>query len=196
MTAAATTRNRSWVVVDNSAWAWRNVADEVKDAFYANLDADFVFDNRAQLDAAATALFGPALITQWWKRGFPVMFGPDNDATMLRRPKNLPHHEVWDDAARHLDPHAVVIKAGLDDELLRYAAAHPRPEHLAHHGKALRVHTDPLRAELRDRLQAWADTFDDSTCQRAHDQHDGWQAAIDTATAYAQLERLRAELPV
>jgi hypothetical protein len=191
MTATAPpARNRSWVVVDNAAWAWRNVADNIKDEFYARLDEDFVFDNRAQLDAAATTLFGPALVTQWWKRGFPVMFGPDNDATMLRRPKDLPHHEVWDAAASGLDPYLVVIKAGLDDELLRYAAAHPRAEHLDRHSAALRQHTDQLRVELHERLDQLA-----ARSPRAEQQLDGWRAAVDTAWTRAQLEHLATEIP-
>lgn len=191
MTISAT-KPTNTVIVDNPAYAWRNVDEPVKDAFYAQLDADFVFDYRAQLDTAAVNLFGPALVTQWWKQGRPVMFGPDDEATMLRRPKGLPHHEVWDDAARHLDPYAVVIKANLDDELLRYAAARPRTEHLARHCAGLRRHIALLRAELHERLDTFAEN---ATSPRAEAQLDGWRAAVDTATTRAQLDRLATEIP-
>ncbi|MDX3661255.1 hypothetical protein PV646_28455 [Streptomyces sp. ID05-26A] len=190
-----TAHRTTTVVTDNPVFAWRNVLDAVKDAFYAELDADFVHDYRAQLDQAASVLFGPALIEAWAELGYQVTFGPD-DLSMQRRPKYWPWREVCDTACARLDPYLVVIKADLDGELLRYAAAHPRTEALAKHAKALRTHTDPLSTELHDRLDAWSETFDDNTSQHAHDQHDGWQAAIDTAVTYAQLLRLRDDLPV
>lgn len=181
------------VVVDNPVFAWRNVDNAVKDAFYAQLDEDFAYDFRPELDQAAAVLFGPILIAVWAEHGYQVTFGPD-DLMLRRRPKYVPWREVCDEATTRLDAHLVVIKAGLDDELLRYAAAHPRAEALAAHSKALRVHTDPIRAELYDRLHAWADGHD--LCGRAQHQFDGWQAAIDTAVTHAQLLRLRNDLPV
>jgi hypothetical protein len=190
MTATALP-TRSTVIVDNPAWAWRNVEAAVKDAFYGQLDEDFVFDHRAQLDAAATTLFGPALVTQWWKRGFPVLFGPDNEATM-RRPKDLPHHQVWDEACRRLDPYAVVWTARLDDVLLSYAAAHPRVEHLERACAGLRPYAEQLRAELHERLDRHAPH---AISPRAEQQLDGWRHAVDTAVTRAQLDQLAADIP-
>lgn len=178
-------------VVDNPAYAWRNVHERVKNAFYARLDADFVHDNRTALDTAATVLFGPILITVWAEHGYQVCFGPDGD-TMLRRPKGFPWHKVWDEAAARLDPHTVVLKARLDDELLRYAAAHPRTEQLEQHCKALRHRSAPLRAELHDRLDALAENTDSL---RAEQQIDGWRALVDTAVTCAQLDKLAADIP-
>lgn len=185
----ATADRVSTTVIDCSAYAWRNVAEKVKDAFYANLDADFVHDYRAQLDEAATVLFGPVLITVWAEHGYQICFGPDGDS-MIRRPQGFPWHKVWDEACSRLAPHAVVIKAGLDDQLLRYAAAHPRTEELARHCKALRQHSTELRAELHDRLDQLP-----ATSLRAEWQLDGWRALVDTAVTRAQLEQLAAEIP-
>lgn len=176
-------------VVDNPAYAWRNLDEKTQQAFYGQLDPDFVHDNRTELDAAATALFGPLLIAAWREHGYQACFGPDG-LPMQRRPKDKPWYQVWDTAADRLDPHDVVIKAGLEDELLRYAAAHPRTEHLTRHCAALRQSTAQLRAELHDRLdQLPADSI------RAERQVDGWRAAVDTAWTRAQLDRLDAEIP-
>jgi hypothetical protein len=183
-----TTKPRT-TVVDNPAYAWRNLDDKAQERFYSQLDADFVHDNRAALDAAATELFGPVLIAVWMEHGYQVVFGPDG-LPMQRRLKGFPWYEVWDEAAARLDPHAVVIKARLDDELLRYAAAHPRTEHLARHSKALRQHTDQLRAELRDRVDQLP-----ARSPQAEQQREGWRAAVDTAWTRAQLECLADEIP-
>lgn len=181
----------STTVIDNPAYAWRNVANKVRDAFYASLDEDFVHDNIEALDAAATALFGPVLIQVWAEHGFQVTFGPDG-LPMQRRPKGFPHHQVWDEAARHLDPHDVVLKAGLDDELLRYAAARSNPKHLEHHSKALRACVQPLRDELHARLDRRAEH---ATSLRAEQQVDGWRHLVDTAVTRVQLDRLDAQIP-
>jgi hypothetical protein len=184
----ATEHHTSTLVVDNPAYAWRNLDEKTQERFYGQLDADFVHDNRTALDAAATVLFGPALITVWTEHGYQVVFGPDG-LLMQRRPRDFPWYEVWDEAAARLKPHAVVVKAGLDDELLRYVAAHPRPE-LNRHCAALRQHTEALRAELHARLDALA-----TGSPRAEQQVDGWRAAVDTAWTRAQLEHLATEIP-
>jgi hypothetical protein len=185
----ATTIPASATVVDNPAYAWRNLDEKAQGHFYGQLDADFVHDYRSELDAAATELFGPVLVAVWIEHGYQVTFGPDG-LPMQRRPKGFPWYEVWDEAASRIDPHAVVIKARLDDELLRYAAAHPRCEDLARHSKALRQCTAALRAELHVRLDQFA-----AHSVRAEQQLDGWRAAVDTAWTRAQLERLATEIP-
>lgn len=187
----ATASLTSTLVVDCPAYAWRNADEKVKACFYGQLDADFVHDHQSDLDAAATVLFGSLLITVWTEHGYQVTFGPDG-LPMQRRPKGFPWHKVWDEAVARLDPHAVVIKAGLDDELLRYAAAHPRTEQLAFHCKALRLRTDELRDELNDRLDRHAELVD---CDRAEQQLDGWRAAVDAAITRAQLLQLAADIP-
>lgn len=186
------------VVIDNADYAWRNALESART--YHQLDADFVHDYRAQLDQAATVLFGPILVQVWAENGYSVTFGPDGD-TMLRRHTDRPWHKVWDEAARRLNPHAIVIKASeltghsLDDELLRYAAAHPRAEQLSRHCAALRRCTAGVRADLHARLDAHADTFTTETCEQAWAQIDGWRNAIDTAVTRAQLEQLAADIP-
>lgn len=185
----ATAHHVSTTVVDNSAYAWRNVAEKAKNAFYSKLDADFVHDHRAQLDEQATVLFGPVLVTVWAEYGYQVTPGPDG-LPMQRRPKGLPHHQVWDEACRRLDPYAVVFNARLDDELYRYAAAHPRAEHLDHACAGIRPHAEQLRAELHDRLDQLP-----ARSPQAEAQRDGWRAAVDTAVTRAQLDHLAAEIP-
>jgi hypothetical protein len=187
-------RVASRTVVDNPAYAWRNLDEKAQKRFYSQLDADFVHDNRPALDAAATVLFGPLLIAVWTEHGYQALFGPDG-LPMQRRPKNFPWYEVWDEAACRLDPYAVVIKARLDDELLRYAAAHTRVEHLDRAVKGLRPHTEQLRTELHDRLDAIDATFTDDTCEKARQQLDGQRAGVDTAWTRAQLEHLATEIP-
>lgn len=187
----ATAERTSTTVVDNPAYAWRNVAERVKDAFYGQLDADFVHDYRAQLDEATTVLFGPVLITVWSEQGFQVAFGPDGDS-MLRRPAGPPWYRVWDEACRRLDPYAVVFEARLDDELVRYAAAHPRIEHLARALDGIRPHHTKLRAELNARLDHHAET---ATDPRAEAQLDGWRSLLDTAVSRAQLDQLATDIP-
>lgn len=193
----ATAHHTSTVVVDNAAYAWRNIPEHAQAAFYGQLDPDFVHDYRAQLDTAATVLFGPLLIQVWAEHGYQVTFGPDG-LPMQRRPKGFPHHQVWDTAAARLDPYAVVIKASelsglnLDDELLRYAAAHPRVEHLDRAVQGLRPYTEQLRTELLDRLDQHAPN---ATSPRAEAQWDGWRHAVETAWSYAQLAALDSEIP-
>lgn len=186
-----TTTEPRTTVIDCPAYAWRNVADRVKDAFYARLDADFVHDYRSQLDATATVLFGPLLIQVWAEHGYQVTRGPDGD-TMLRRPTGPPWYKVWDEAAKRLNPHAVVFAARLDDELLRYAAAHTRVEPLEAACAGLRPHAEQLRAELHERLDRRAEA---ATSDRAEQQVDGWRSLVDTAVTRAQLDHLDAEIP-
>ncbi len=185
----ATAHHTSTTVVDNPAYAWRNLDEKAQKAFYSQLDADFVHDNRTALDAAATVLFGPILIAVWMEHGYQALFGPDG-LPMQRRPKHFPWYTVWDEAASRLDPYAVVIKARLDDELLRYAAAHPRVEHLDRAVKGLRPHTEQLRTELHERLDQLT-----TRSPRAEQQLDGWRAAVDTAWTRAQLDDLAVQIP-
>lgn len=188
-----TTKNRpSTTVIDCVPYAWRNIDEKVQAAFYGQLDADFVHDYRAQIDAAATVLFGPVLIAVWAEHGFQVTLGGPDGLPHQRRPHNFPWHQVWDEAARRLDPHAVVIEARLDDELLRYAAAHPRPEHLARHCTALRQRSQHLRDELNARLDAHAAH---AATQQAEAQLEGWRHAVETAWTRAQLEQLATDIP-
>lgn len=186
----ATTHRTSTTVVDNPAYAWRNVAEKVKNAFYAKLgDEDFVDDHRTQLDTAATTLFGPLLVTVWHEFGYQVTPGPDG-LPMQRRPKGFPHTQVWDEACRRLDPYTVVVTAGLDDDLQRYAAAHPTTRHLertlAGLGPQLQARRDALHVRLDD-LPA---------CCLADEQRvEGWRHLVDTATTCGQLDHLAAEIP-
>lgn len=177
-------------VIDCPAYAWRNVHEKVQAAFFGKLDADFVHDSRAQLDAAATVLFGPLLITVWAEHGYSATLDGEDGLPHQRRPHGFPWHRVWDEAASRLDPHDVVIAARLDDELLRYAAARPRCEQLARHCTALRQRTSELRAELHTRLDALP-----ATSPQAERQHEGWRAAVDTAWTRAQLDHLATEIP-
>jgi hypothetical protein len=178
-------------VIDCPAYAWRNVAEAVKDAWYAKLDADFVHDHRAQLDTAATALFGPLLLAEWTRRGYQVTPAPDGE-TMQRRPKGFPHHQVWDQACRDLDPYAVVHAACLDDVLLEYVAHRPRVEHLQDALDGLRPHHSVLRADLEARLDRFAET---ATSPQAEAQLDGWRSLLDTAATRAQLDQLDTDIP-
>jgi hypothetical protein len=187
----ATADRVSTTVIDNPAYAWRNLDETTQQAFYAKLDADFVHDNREALDAAATVLFGPVLNTVWAEHDYQVVFGPDG-LPMQRRPRGFPWYQVWDEAATRLNPHAVVVEARLDDELLRYAAAHPRCEQLAFHCAALRQCTAALRTELHARLDVLAEN---TGSLRAEQQIDGWRAAVDTAWTRAQLDQLATEIP-
>lgn len=186
-------------ITDCPAYAWRNIAEKAQAAFYGQLDADFVHDYRAELDAAATkvredgtSLFGAVLAEAWTEQGYLVSLHGEDGLVHQRRPHGFPWHLVWDTAASRLDPHAVVIAAGLDDELLRYAAARPRTGQLDRHCKALHRCTQQLRDELHVRLDAFAETAD---CPRAEHQLDGWRHLVDTATTRAQLEHLAAEIP-
>lgn len=191
MTATATAHHVT-TVIDNPAYAWRNVDEPVKNAWYARLnEPDFVHDYIAKLNAKATEMFGPILGTVWAEHGYQLTPGPDGD-TMLRRPTSPPWHKVWDEACRRLNPHAVVFAAGLDDVLLDYAAAHPRTEHLAHACAGLRPHAAQLRTELHDRLDRHAAK---ATDPRAETQLDGWRNAVDTAVTRTQLDYLAAEIP-
>lgn len=188
-----TTETRpSTTVIECPAYAWRNVKQSIRDAFYARLDADFVHDHIATLDAAATVLFGPLLATVWAEHGYLVSLDGEDGIAHQRRPHGVPWHQVWDTAATRLDPHTVVVEAGLDDELLRYAAAHPRTEHLARHCTALHRCTQQIRDELHARLDAFAETAD---CPRAEQQLDGWRHLVDTATTRAQLDQLANDIP-
>lgn len=188
-----TTADRiSTTVIDCAPYAWRNVNEPVRDRFYAVLDADFVHDHIEALDAAATILFGPVLTEAWTEYGYQATVDGPDGLPHQRRPRGLPWHQVWDTAATRLDPHAVVIAAGLDDELLRYAAAHPRAEHLARHCTALRQRTAELRTELHARLDRHAELVG---CDRAEQQLDGWRSLVDTAVTRAQLDHLATDIP-
>lgn len=185
----ATADRASTTVVDNAAYAWRNVAEKVKDAFYAELDEDFVDDHRAALDVAATVLFGSLLVTVWHEHGYQVTPGPDG-LPMQRRPKGFPHHQVWDESCRRLDPHAVVFAARLDEQLLRYAAARTRGEHLEHACAGLRPYLQQLRDELHARLNDLP-----AVCLNDEQRVEGWRHLVDTATSRRQLEQLATDIP-
>lgn len=187
----ATADRTSTTVIDCPAYAWRNVADQIKNAFWAKLDADFVHDHQAQLDEAATVLFGPVLITVWHEHGYQVTPGPDG-LPMQRRPKGFSHHQVWDEACARLNPYAVVFAARLDDRLLSYAAAHTRVEPLEAACAGLRPHAEQLRAELLARLDRYAET---ATSGRAEQQLDGWRSLVDTAVTRVQLDQLATDIP-
>ncbi|ANZ35314.1 hypothetical protein BBK82_03665 [Lentzea guizhouensis] len=109
------------MAVDNTAYAWRNAADEWR--CYQQLPADFVHDHRAALDEAATSLFAPVLVEAWAERGYAVEFISDGDAMQHRPhdPSDETYGQVWDEAAYRLDPYAVVRAARLDDVLPTYA---------------------------------------------------------------------------
>lgn len=186
-----TTKNRT-TVIDCPAYAWRNVKEQVRNAFYARLDADFVHDHIAALDTAATVLFGPLLATVWAENGYTVSLHGEDGLAHQRRPHGFPWHQVWDTAAARLNPHAVVVEAGLDDELLRYAAAHPRGDELVRQCAGLRPHHQQLRDELHARLDEFAMTAE---CHLAEQQLDGWRSLVDTATSRAQLEQLATDIP-